>query len=216
MRNIIFTTLLSMTLAACARSGDSGPRQSPSPAANQNTSSPSEDSSGTTQSTVTVNGMSPKDYFDQFIYQKKGSCNSDSGVYFQSLSTFHDHILLPEKAANGRIQVGQIALYLQKDGTYVFDYDEWVHSPKEWNSSSYDLIRATRRLGNWKVTPQGTLAIEGIGSGTALKINESPGVLFTMDTDLMSKGVAGQTVTMVRVFSSNGMNSEEVNECLSR
>lgn len=206
MKKSFSILLVAISLTACAKSSDPSPSNL--------TQAPTEhQTEGSSTSTVTVNGLSPTDYFNQFIYQKKGECGSENGVYYEYASTHFDHILLPEKFENGRDQIAEIALMLMKDGTCVFDYDEWVHAPNEWSESTYSLQRATRRLCTWKIHSEGYLEIEGIGTATALKVNEKPGMMFKLNIDVISKGVAGQQVTFTKVYSTSGKLNEPEIKC---
>lgn len=206
MKKLISIGLVALSLAACAKSNDTQTARE-----QVSTSSPS--GGGGSTGNVTVNGMSPKDYFDQFLYQKKGECGKENGIYYEFASTYFDHILLPEKFENGRDQIAEIALILLKDGSCMFDYDEWVHAPNEWNESTYSLQRATRRICKWQVHPEGYLEIEEIGTATALKINDKPGMMFTLGVDIISKGVAGKQVTLTKVYSTSGKMNEPVTNC---
>lgn len=199
MKKYVLITLLGMSLMACQKS-DSG----------SGSSSGSEN--GTTHSkTVTINGMSPKEYYDQFLYRVEGDCSHYNHNFYYR----YFHLLTSDfnlgTLENGHDLKGETRLFLNNDGTYQAYYEEleiYKYIPDGYEIQKYHEQELS---GHWQVTEDGIIIIEGLGTGTALTYNDHPAIDFTYNTDIHSPGLKGKNSLMIKTSSNVGKKQDSCN-----
>lgn len=189
MKKLIFL-ILSLTLfSACAQPDGN----------NKNTVK------NTVKKTVKIQGMSPTDYYNQFLY--KGSKDCGNKDYFRYINSHNITVL---DLYNDHEIRAQIYIYLNPDGTFSADYeeDEVLEHLGEGRISTKPIQRQTI-YDRWSVTEDGEILLGKLGRGRSLIYNERPAIELEYGSFFADKGVRYKDGILRNVFSSAGMRSDK-------
>lgn len=185
MKNLIYL-ILSLTLfAACAQ--------------------PEGDNKNTTKKTVIIQGKSPTDYYNQFLYKDSKDCgHKDSFKYIAS-----ENISLRE-LVNDHEARALLYIYLEADGSFSADYDvdEIVERYGEGRIGLREVSRQTI-YGRWSVNADGEILLGELGRGRSLIYNDRPSIDLELGSFFADKDIRYRDVILRNVLSTHGKRSDK-------
>lgn len=191
-------TLMLVTglLAACGKHSDN-------PQAPANNPVPS------TTVVYQVNGMAASDYYNQFFFKPTSSCDNPD-VFFRFLASEDVKVAVNK---DGQDVLASIAVLLYPDHSFKAAYVE--KDVMGYTDRGYYYRKSRSRIlqGAWQVV-ETRMELSGIGSAMGVQLGSpgQPGVFLTVDTDLMTPGLSGQTMTM-RYVSADYVPVPGANPC---
>lgn len=138
-----------------------------------------------------VKTFSVKDY----LYRTVGTCE-DGNLQFKVLETAG--ILLATDPESPFI-VGQIAIYLKDDGTYVADYFEYTGDTK----SSIERITGSYTVGDNSIT------LENLGTTEFFELGNKFGLEITFTRDIITAGLTDQKHILRSWLRTDGLVTNE-------
>ena len=169
---------LFFTLAACSRSNESH---------------------STASTTYQVNGMSPENYFRQFLYRQTGSCRSLQEAHHYAMSEDVKIGVTPF----GKDVLANLSLFMKEDGTYKALYQEMIvqrYFP-DGGGYYYDSPKERVFAGQWGISG-GKLVLSGLGQASALQYNGRPTAQLVVEVDILSAGFKGKTLLIRQIEGS--------------
>lgn len=146
-----------------------------------------------------------RSYFEQFLY----AINESAGTYDSGeprgtfmASSWDDRIYL--ETDDGRVWT-EVDLWMLDDGTAYVEYAEWqrVSSYESWELNAR-IIRTT-----WSEADD-VLTLPGVAIGVAgIDGGGNPSIDLTFSTDIVTPGLAGQTLSVIRVHTSSRIQHVE-------
>lgn len=188
MKKLIYLMLSLTVLAACSPSGDGG------------INGIGGSDSDKTKKTVMIQGMTPTDYYNQFLFKDSTDCGrSDSYKFLSSWS-----ISLVDRV-NGHETVGNLYLFLNADGTYYAEYksDEIVEVSQEGAYWSRRILRETIQ-GKWSVTEDGEIILGQLGRGKSLIYNDMPAIDLALGGYFADKGIRYNSLVLTMATANHG------------
>lgn len=158
-----------------------------------------------------INGKEPSDYYRQFIYTLRGDCEKGFDHKRLAPDGFQIHVGWDDE---GKRIVADIDLYLERDGVYVLDYQQFVPIYNEGSSNSYTYSTnhpkylEKRIKGDWRVQDD-KVVLAGFAVGSAITYNERPSILFEYTENIGTEELVGVQDIFYMVFSNHGLKSEE-------
>jgi hypothetical protein len=186
MKKLIYLMLSLTFLAACSPGGGPGTGGG----ANSNN----------TQKTVTIQGKTPTEYYNQFLFVDSKDCGIDDWYRYPSVW----NISLLDKV-NGHDTAGTLRVYLYKNGTFFAEYDSDEHTP----GPSPGIVQTSPVLretvsDRWSVTEDGEILLGALGRGTSLIYNDMPAINLVLGSFFADKGVRYSDVVLTMNYSSHG------------
>lgn len=163
------------------------------------------DHKNTVQKTVTIQGKSPTDYYNQFLY--KGSKDCGNKDYFKYLASM---TLSLQDLINNHEARAFLYIYLNADGSFTADYDEdeILEHLGEGRIRTKPISRQIIE-GQWSVTADGEIILGELGRGRSLIYNERPAIDLELGSFFADKGVRYRDVVLRSVFSTHGKRSDK-------
>lgn len=155
---------------------------------------------------IQVQGKSPADYFNQFLYRVEGSCENPGKIRFRYLSSedvSHGHL------PNGNPVITQVRVYLRADQSFSADYVENEVLEYIPNGYASRTLLEKKLKGSWRIDDE-RIVLEGVGNGTGVKFNGKDAVLFVFDHNISRQGLKGK-VTFLR-FPIGTSGEQSINE----
>ncbi|WP_413942700.1 hypothetical protein [Bdellovibrio sp. HCB-162] len=177
MKKFILTTLL-LTLSACAPGGGG--------------------SSNTHTKSVIINGKTPREYYNQFLYKTSGECSK--GTLYHHFVHSKDIVL--GKTESGNPILGELYVFLIDENNFSADLLEKEVLSYEENGYSYREHAFKSLKGRYEINDNGDILLEGLGSGRALKYNKSPAIDFAFSSYSIEE-LHGKTSILGLSSSSN-------------
>ncbi len=178
---------VSMGLAACGKHND-------------NPSVPEAASPPPAPVIYQVNGMAASDYYGQFLFKPTETCDKPD-VFYRFLASedakiavnYHGQDVVAELSVLMYPDHSFKASYLEKD---VIEYTDYGYS---WKTSRKKIIR-----GQWQVV-ETRLELSGLGTAIGVQLGNpgQPGLFLKVNSDLVTPGLAGQTMTVRYVYADH-------------
>lgn len=170
-------------------------------------SSSNADSENQTTKTVTINGMSPADFYKQFYYWAEGDCRKmpNTSIYFH----FQTNEGVYLEKINGHDVKVELALYMLANGTYAADYEE--QEIYQYIDSGYEFLPIVRKRieGTWEIDGNGRLLLHGLGVAMGIQYNKRPAMTLVYERDLNLPALKGKTDLLRRVSSTHGREYQD-------
>lgn len=145
-----------------------------------------------------------RSYFEQFRYtidEAAGTYDSGEPRGTFMASNWTDRVYL--ETADGRVWT-EVDLWMLSDGTAYVEYAEFErHSSSESWEVNARIIRTT-----WSEADD-VLTLPGVGTGVAGNDGGHPSIDITFSTDLVTPGLSGETLSIIRVHTSGRIQHVE-------
>lgn len=186
MKNLIPLMLALTFLAACSPSGDFGGPTGSSP-------------ENEVKKTVTIQGMTPAEYYNQFLYEDSYDCGNKQ--MYRLLGNWN--ISLNKQVNDHEVQ-GSLRVFLYPDGTFAAEYDE--DELGEPGTIGRKITPVTRETVNdrWSITEDGEIILGVLGRGTSLMYNNGPGINFKFGSFFADKTIRYSDIVLFRISSTHG------------
>ena len=170
-------------------------------------SSSNADSPNQSTKTVTINGMSPADFYKQFYYWAEGDCSKmpNTSIYFHFQA--NEGVYLDK--INGHDVRVDLNLYMLSNGTYAADYEE--QEIYRYIDSGYEFLPIIKKRinGTWSISEDGLLLLNGLGVAKGILYNKFPALTLIYEKDLNLPTLKGKNDLLRRVNSSHGREYQD-------
>jgi hypothetical protein len=155
-------------------------------------------------STGKADGLGPRAYFEQFRYaidESAGYYASGQPRRTRMATSWGPRTQIETAEGPGHVGLG---LWLLEDGTAYADYTELRAVDAVQSVQVADRIVRTR----WRVEGE-QLVVDGIGTGVGVDYNEIPAIRLRFTSDVISPGLGGREIILVRASTSSRLQHIE-------
>jgi hypothetical protein len=156
-----------------------------------------------------MNGMSPEEAYDQFLFTVSGSCEEPSSVSFNPIAI--ENVIIGDASERTH---AEMTIYLHKNGSYSALYSEVrERNCRDSGWCQVETLYENKKLnGRWYVDGS-NLILQGIGTATyAGTFNSKHAMLLTFGKDFVSDKVTGKKTRVMKIGTNVGENDASINE----
>lgn len=160
------------------------------------------------QPPILTNGLSPKKYYEQFLYgPTTTNCSVPNHIYFRYLSMEVGGLGFER---TGQTVLAHIEIAMREDHSYVARYSEWKPAgPEErrYGTTAIQTLKPQEFTGHWYI--EGTnITFSGLGHGFPIQYNKANAIDFLISDFALSPALNGQSVFLRNYESRNGFFDE--------
>lgn len=140
-----------------------------------------------------INGKTPEDYYNQFLYRQEGK-------YYRFL------VSSTVALTSNREKFVSLDVFLMNDHTYTAKYEELKKDSDSGSITSYSSTYEKSLRGTWRVDDM-SLKLSGdlSGTGNGLNYNNAEAVVFKADSDIHTPGLAQTQLILIFGSSTKGL-----------
>ncbi len=141
-----------------------------------------------------INGMSPDDYYRQFLFKLTRACGRGAVIYrFAASETVKIAV-----NARGRDVLANLSVFMSADHTFQAFYQEMDVLNYTTDGFTYRDSRETVVRGQWRIN-EDRLVFDTLGVARPMYENGRPKMVLRMKDDLMTKGLKGAALILANV-----------------
>ena len=174
------------------------------------------DGGGGTKDSTTLNGKTPEDAYGDFLYKVIGTCADKDKLSFRYLKFRGPFgmgpIALGTETSTGRRINADLEVFLKPGGVGDAHYREYEVRDCGTGCTIEVSVRMDRWFrADWRIDGA-VLAIDGIGRGSYLTINETPTISLKLIDGFVSRTAAGASVAGQASRSNVGDDGISINQ----